>query len=313
MKQTILGAGGAIGSELAKALTSYTTAIRLVSRNPKKINPTDELLSADLLDKQQVDKAVEGSQVVYLTVGLDYNTRLWQAMWVPLMRNVIDACVKHDCKLVFFDNVYAIGGDSVKHITEETPICPTSKKGEVRAEVDRLLLEAVDKRNLKAIIARAPDFFSDIKDKSLLMNLVYDNLSEGKKAQWFCNAKVVHTTGYTPDLAKGTALLGNTNDAYNQIWNLPVDSERITGEQWINLFAREMNTSNRYQVLPAWGMRALGLFVPILREMYEMRYQYDMDYYFDSSKFNTAFGYTPTTNAQAVKQTVERLRASATV
>ena len=47
MKQTILGSGGAIGIELAKALTAYTTDIRLVSRNPKKVNPNDEVFPAD--------------------------------------------------------------------------------------------------------------------------------------------------------------------------------------------------------------------------------------------------------------------------
>jgi nucleoside-diphosphate-sugar epimerase len=308
MKQTILGAGGAIGTELAKALSDYTSEIRLVSRNPKKVNPNDELLSADLSQKEQVEKAIAGSDIVYLTVGFDYNTKLWQKMWVPLIENVIAACQKHNCKLVFFDNVYAIGGDHVKHITEESPISPCSKKGEVRAEVDKLILKAIESNKLKAIIARAPDFFSEFKDKSLLMNLVYDNLAKGKKAQWFCNAKVVHTTGYAPDLAKGTAMLGNTPDAYGQIWNLPTDPEQITGEQWINLFAQEMNTSNKYQVLPSWGMKALGLFVPILKEMYEMRYQYDRDYYFDSSKFNKKFNYRPTDNKTAVKQTVERLK-----
>lgn len=308
MKQTILGAGGAIGTELAKSLADYTSDIRLVSRNPKKVNPNDELLSADLSQKEQVEKAIAGSDIVYLTVGFDYNTKLWQKMWVPLIENVIVACQKHNCKLVFFDNVYAIGGDHVKHITEESPISPCSKKGEVRAEVDRLILKAIESNKLKAIIARAPDFFSEFKDRSLLMNLVYDNLAKGKKAQWFCNAKVVHSSGYAPDLAKGTAMLGNTPDAYGQVWNLPTDPERITGEQWINLFAEEMNTTNKYQVLPGWGMKALGLFVPILKEMYEMRYQYDRDYYFDSSKFNKKFNYVPTNNKKAVKQTIEKLR-----
>ncbi len=119
---------------------------------------------------------------------------------------------------------------------------------------------------------------------------------------------MVHSTGYSPDLAKGTAILGNTPEAYNQIWNLPLDPERITGEKWIQLFAQEMGAPFQYQVLPPWGMKVLGLFVPILREMYEMRYQYDRDYYFDSSKFNNRFNYTPTPNAQAVKQTVANLR-----
>ena len=308
MNQTILGAGGAIGIELAKALTSYTSDIRLVGRNPHKVNPTDQLFAADLSVPEQVFRAIEGSEVVYLTLGYDYNTKLWQAQWPPLIKNVVDACLQSNAKLVFFDNVYAIGGDHVNHITESSPISPTSKKGEVRAAVDRHILDAVEKRNLTAIIARSADFFSDVKGKSLLMNMIYDNFAKGKKAQWFCNAKVVHSTSYTPDLGRGTALLGNTKDAYNQIWNLPTDPQKITGEEWINLFAAEMNTSNKYQVLPGWGIKALGLFVPILKEMYEMRYQYDRDYYFDSSKFNKHFKYTPTTNAEAVKQTVRELQ-----
>jgi len=307
MKQTILGAGGAIGIELAKALPEYTTDIRLVGRNPKKVNPSDHLFQADLSSREQVLKAIEGSQVVYLVIGIDYITKLWQQMWPPLVKNVIDACLKYNSKLVFFDNVYAIGGDNVSHITENSPISPTSKKGEVRAEVDRLILDGIEKRNLNGIIARSADFFGSVKDKSVLMNTVYDNLAKGKKAQWFCNAKVIHTMSYTPDLAKGTAMLGNTDRAYNQIWNLPTDSQKITGEEWITLFAAEMQKSSKYQVLPGWGLKALGLFVPILNEMYEMRYQYDRDYYFDSSKFNKEFNYTPTMNAMAVRQTVEQL------
>ncbi|WP_164224219.1 NAD(P)H-binding protein, partial [Stenotrophomonas maltophilia] len=65
MKQTILGAGGAIGIELAKALPTYTADIRLVGRNPKKINANYELFKADLSNRDQVINAVEGSEVVY--------------------------------------------------------------------------------------------------------------------------------------------------------------------------------------------------------------------------------------------------------
>ncbi len=308
MKQTILGAGGAIGIEVAKILPAYTSDIRLVGRNPKKINPTDNLFPADLTQRDQVFNAVEGSKVVYLLIGFDYKTKIWQQMWLPLVQNVIDACLQYNAKLVFFDNVYAIGGDNVNHITENSPISPTSKKGEVRAAIDRLILYSIEKRGLHAIIARSADFFSDVKDNSVIMNTVYDNLVKGKKAQWFCNTKVIHSISYTPDLANGTVILGNTDSAYNKIWNLPTDPEKITGEKWINLFATEMNTSNKYKVLPGWVLKVVGIFVPVLNEMYEMRYQYDRDYYFDSSKFNNAFNYTPTTNAMAVKQTVERLK-----
>jgi len=36
-------------------------------------------------------------------------------------------------------------------------------------------------------------------------------------------------------------------------------------------------------------MRLLGLFVPILRELHEMMYQFENDYVFDSSKFQQRF------------------------
>lgn len=132
--QTILGAGGIIGIELAKHLPQYTNHIRLVNRNPKQVNPNDELFKADLLNPNDVLKAVEGSEVVYLTVGLPYSTQVWQKDWETVMRNTINACKTHNAKLVFFDNVYMYG--KVKgEMTEETPLHPTSEKGKVRAKL----------------------------------------------------------------------------------------------------------------------------------------------------------------------------------
>ncbi|HEX7583349.1 MAG TPA: NAD(P)H-binding protein, partial [Prolixibacteraceae bacterium] len=79
--QTILGSGGAIGIELAKALKEFTSEIRLVSRNPKKVNATDELMSADLLNTEDVRKAVKGSSVVYVTIGFPYSVKVWKKSW----------------------------------------------------------------------------------------------------------------------------------------------------------------------------------------------------------------------------------------
>ena len=79
--QTILGAGGTIANELAKALSEFTNQIRLVGRQPKLVNETDQLVAADLTDAQATEQAVKGSEVVYLTVGLPYHTKIWQKHW----------------------------------------------------------------------------------------------------------------------------------------------------------------------------------------------------------------------------------------
>lgn len=71
MIQTILGSSGQIGRELVLNLHGqHTLQIRLVSRNPQQVNDSDELYLANLLDATQTMKAVEGSSVAYLTVGL---------------------------------------------------------------------------------------------------------------------------------------------------------------------------------------------------------------------------------------------------
>ena len=307
--QTILGSGGSIGTDLAKALQQYTDKIKLVSRNHVKINDTDILQSADLTDSKSLEKAVEGSSICYVTIGFEYSLKVWQQQWLSFIKNAVDSCIKYNSKLVFFDNVYAIGKDNIKHITENSAISPSSKKGEIRAEVDRFIIEQIEKGNPEIIIARSPDFFGPEKKKnSLMMNLIYDNLIKGKTAQWFGNADVIHSMGFTPDLAKGTALLGNSPDAYNQIWNLPVDKNALTGREWVKLFADELKTSDKVKVIPEIVIKLLGIFVPVLREMPEMIYQFENQFYFDSSKFISRFNFEPTKNKEAVRITIENLR-----
>jgi uncharacterized protein YbjT (DUF2867 family) len=79
--QTILGAGGGAGTEITKELSNYTKVIRVVSRNPRKVNDTDQLMKADLTDPKQLDEAVKGSEVVYITIAFEYNLKVWRELW----------------------------------------------------------------------------------------------------------------------------------------------------------------------------------------------------------------------------------------
>lgn len=306
--QTILGANGTIGSVLAKELKNYSNHIRLVSRIPKKVNETDELFPADLSDASQVEKAIEGSEIVYLLVGFDYNIKVWQNKWPKLMRATIDACIKHKAKLVFFDNVYMYDINAIPHMTENSVTNPPSKKGVVRKEVADMLLNEVKSGKLTALIARSADFYGPNNDKSFLIEMAYKNIKKGKKPNWFIDANKKHSFTYTPDAAKATALLGNTVDAYNQVWHLPTDKKALTGNETIALFTQEMNVENKVSILPMWLLKILGLFIPIMKEMSEMMYQYDRDYFFDSSKFDRRFNFKTTTYQEGVKLTIEQTK-----
>jgi len=302
--QTILGANGTIGSALAKELTTYTDKIRLVGRNPKRINDTDELFPADLSDGQQVERAIEGSEVVYLLVGFDYKLKVWQDKWPRLMRATVDACIKHHAKLVFFDNVYLYDKNAIPHMTEESPVNPSSKKGKVRQQIAEMMMNEIKNGKLEGLIARSADFYGPHNEKSVLQEMAYKNMKKGKSPMWMIDADKIHSFTYTPDAAKAVAIVGNTADAYNQLWHLPTSEEKITARQIIDLFNKEMGMSKKIKLMPMWMLKLLGIFIPILREMPEMMYQNDRDYYFDSSKFNKRFSFTPTSYQDGVKEIV---------
>ena len=304
--QTILGANGTIGSVLAKELTAYTDKIRLVSRNPRKVNESDELFPADLSYPAIVEEAVGGSDVVYIVVGFDYNLKVWEEKWPKLVRATIDACIKHKSRLVFFDNVYMYDINAISHMTEESPINPPSKKGAVRKQIAQMIMDEVKAGKLMALIARSADFYGPGNERSFVTEMVYKNFLKGTRANWFINADKKHSFTYTPDAAKATALLGNTEDAYNTVWHLPTDKNTLTGREFIKLFAEEMNVANKVFVMPAWLIRVVGTFIPIMKEMPEMMYQYERDYFFDSSKFEKKFNFSATTYKEGVRLTVQQ-------
>ena len=286
--QTILGAGGVIATELAKVLNADHHPLRLVSRHPKKVNDTDELVTADLLNTSQVEQAVAGSEIVYLTVGLPYDTKIWQAEWEPIMQNVINACERHQAKLVFFDNVYMYGLVNGA-MTEETLFNPCSEKGKVRARIASLLLKAIEEKRVTALIARCADFYGPVGTPNSVLNMmVIDKLKADKKAQPMVSDATVHTYAYTKDVVRAVALLGNTKTAYGQTWHLPV-TEPYTGKEAVEHTASALKVKSRYTVTPRWVFRGLSLFVPIIRESMEMLYQYEYDYRVSDKKFTQAF------------------------
>ncbi len=297
--QTILGAGGVIANNLAMHLPEYTQQIRLVSRNPKPVLGTEELVPADLLNRDQVSRAVAGSEVVYLTAGLTYNVKVWQTQWPVLMRNVLDACQEHGAKLAFFDNVYAYGRVN-GWMTEDTLYNPCSKKGEVRAKIATLLMDEARQGKLQAMIVRGADFYGPNTPLSFLTAMVFDNLKKGKAAQIMVDAEKRHSFTYTPEAGQAMAMLGNTPSAFNQIWHAPTAPNPLNARQIVEIAAGILGVPPKFTVLSRPMLRMVGWFVPVVRESIEMLYQNDQDYLFDSTKFNQAFGFEPVAYAAGI-------------
>ena len=98
---SILGAGGAIGSELVKQLSARSEPIRLASRKPKLVPGSAEVVAADLSNLDDTLRAVSGSRVAFLIAGLKYDVKVWRELWPRIVYNAIEACKRSNARLIF--------------------------------------------------------------------------------------------------------------------------------------------------------------------------------------------------------------------
>ena len=307
MRHTILGAGGAIGNPLTVELIKNNEKVRLVSRSGFSV-PGTETVKADLLSFEDTVMAVQGSDIVYLLAGLQYNHKIWAVQWPVIMKNVIEACKRAGAKLIFLDNVYMYGKVEGK-MTEKTPYNPCSKKGEVRAKIATMLEEEMKQNNLKAIIARAADFYGPYANKtSMPYILAIDKIMNGKKAQWMISVNKTHSFSYTLDCAEALFLLSQNDKSYNQVWHLPTFNPAIDGKTFIEIIANETGGRSDYMILSKFMLKLAGIFDNVIAEIYEMAYQNEFEYYFDSTKFNTYFNYSPKSYRKGIHETIEFIK-----
>jgi nucleoside-diphosphate-sugar epimerase len=287
--QTILGAGGQIAEELTRYLHDHATEdIRLVSRHPKKIHETDQLFPADLMDTDATAAAVTGSEIAYLTVGLPIDSTLWEQRFPVMMANTIEACRKHQTKLVFFDNTYMYPRTSAPPV-EDTRFEPVGRKATVRAQIATTLLDEMEANTIEAAICRAPEFYGPGKTQSLTNSAVFDRINQGKRPLIPVDSHTKRTLIWTPDASHALGLIGNTPDAYGQTWHLPTDPERLTYAQMIDIASEVTGRRIGYTTVPDRLFRLAGRVNPAVREAAELLPRYHDDNIFDSTKFATRF------------------------
>ncbi|MDV3747061.1 NAD-dependent epimerase/dehydratase family protein [Elizabethkingia anophelis] len=303
--QTILGANGQIGEELARELKrNFTSDIRIVSRRAQKVNDTDEIFSADLSVREKAIEAVKGSEIAYFTLGLPISSDLWEKQFPVILRNVIDACKVNGTKLVFFDNTYMYPQDD-RILTENTAFDPVGRKGRVRRQMAEMVLKEIQSGELEAVICRAPEFYGPAKTQSITNTLIFNNIKEGKTLKVPLSDKKKRSLIWTPDASRATALIGNTPDAFGQTWHLPVDKSHPTYREFIRTASGIYGKDLKYSVVPKFVFSIGALFNKKMKELLELLPRYEHNNVFDDSKFRKRF---PEFKVTSYKQGIEQIK-----
>ena len=303
--QTILGASGQIGEELARELKrNFTSDIRIVSRKAQKVNDTDTVFSADLINREEAVEAFKGSEIAYFTLGLPMDSDLWEKQFLLILKNTIEACKINKTKLVFFDNTYMYPQDN-RVLTEDTVFEPVGRKGKIRKEMAEMVLSEMQSGQLEAVICRAPEFYGPDKTQSITNTLIFKAVKEHKKLKVPLRDTKKRSLIWTPDASRATALIGNTPDAFYQTWHLPVDESHLNYKEFIALASNVYGRELKYAVIPKFVFKVGSLFNKRMKELQELLPRYEHDNIFDDSKFRKRFPDFEITN---YKKGIERIK-----
>lgn len=307
----IFGAGQ-VGVTLANILLASGKSVRMVKRSPGGVPTGIELLLGDATDAAFCHQACAGATAVYHCMNPAYFAKVWMEVLPRYMDNLIAAAGAVGARLVVLDNVYMLGRTGGKPMNESSTSNPCSKKGEIRARVAERLFDAHRQGKVRAVCGRASDFYGPRGKLTLFGDFFWKPVLAGKAAMLPVNPDVVHTYHYIPDVAQGLALLGGADErALGQVWMLPCQPVVTTREQ-VRRFEPFLGKSIQVKSVPRWLLTSMGLFVPMMRELGEMAYQWDEPFVVDDSRFREYFSVRPLAVAEAAQSTVEWARATYT-
>ena len=245
------------------------------------------IVAGDLTDAGTVARLAGDAEVVFATAQPDYTQ--WPEKWPPFMQSLIGGMAQTGARLVFVDNLYMYGPTHGKPIREDLPYAATGRKGETRAQIATMLLDAHKAGKVRATIGRASDFFGPrATDTAIFGDRFFAAAFDGKQADLFGNPDLPHTYTYVPDFARALISLSRSEEAYGRAWHVP-NAQTVSTRAMVQKFETALGQPVKTRVVSPMMLSMVGLFVPIVREMKEMAYEFEEPYVVDDTSFRGAF------------------------
>lgn len=305
----VFGAGQ-IGTPLARRLSALGHEVHIVRRAATATGDGIPVVSGDAGDPGFTTEVTRGAAAIYHCMNPEYSAQVWGRELPRLMTSLLEAAARNRSRLVVLDNLYMFGRMNGKPMDEDTPVAPCSRKGEIRARVAAMWQEAHRAGRARVVSGRACDYYGPGGIQTYFGEPFWRRVLAGKSAQVLSPLDVPHTFHFTTDVAAGLATLGTAgDDVCGRWWMLPAASP-LTVRDLVAAFGRGLGRTIRTERVPAWLLTMMGWFVPLLRELPEMRYQWAEPYLVDDRRFRARFGVTPTPIEQGAVATVAWARAT---
>ncbi len=291
----ILGATGGFGKALTKQMASRGWQVRAVTRTPGIQSDSGDSINwivGDLDQPKTLTDAASDVDVIVHAVNVPYQH--WNPTMLNYTRSTIELAQNNDAHLMFVGNVYNAGIPVDGMINENTPNAPVNEKGEIRAQIENMIVDASDK-GLRTTIMRFGDFFGPDVVTSNWFNVCTKAIDKNK-LMFAGDANMPHTWAYLPDAAKAFAQIAELrlteNDSPKHIV-LPFSGHVFSFGELQCVFENIKGQPVKVSLVPWRFFSVLGWVLPFMRELVSMRYLWQHDIRMDGHALNEFLGAAP--------------------
>lgn len=299
----VVGAGP-VGSGVAMALAARGDRVTVATRSGSgPVHPLISLLSADAstaAGAAQIRTLATGAKSIINAVNPPYHR--WATDWPPVHNALMKAAEASGAHLVIMGNLYAYGPNSGV-MTEALPLKPAGKKARVRYEMWETALASQRAGKLTVTEVRAGDFFGATVRDAALGERFMARMLKGKNGMLFGNPDRQHSFSYMPDVVSALTVAATNPAAVGRPLIAPVIT--CTQRELANSLGKAVGRSSVKLSITPWALlRVVGLFLPVVRELKETRYQWDEDFVASADLIASEFGVVATKLEIAVAETV---------
>ncbi|MHA7959776.1 NAD-dependent epimerase/dehydratase family protein [Streptomyces sp. L500] len=300
----VIGFGPA-GAATARLLVEQGHSVRVVTRSGRSPEPGTEHVALDAADSERLSVAVRGAAALYSCAAPPYHR--WASEWPPLASSLCAAAEETGAVLVMLGNLYGYGPvEGSGPMTEELPLAATGPKGRVRAAVWEQARKLHEQGRIRAVEVRASDFFGPgVTDGGHLAARVMPRLLRGKAVSTLGNPDAPHSWSYLPDVAAAMVEVAGEERAWGRAWHVPTEPA-LSVRDMVGRLADQAGTGPvAVRGLSPAVLGVASVFSPLIRELKEIRYQFDRPFVIDASAYEAAFAVRATPVAEQVKATVD--------
>jgi nucleoside-diphosphate-sugar epimerase len=302
----VVGAG-AVGAGVALRLAGAGHDVRIVTRSGSgPQHPRIERIAADASDAGRLSELARGAHALFNCANPSYST--WATAWPPIQAAMIAAAEASEARLVTMGNLYVYGRDA-SPMAATDPLDPPSKKGAIRAAMWEQAMEAHQAGRIRTTEVRASDFFGPgLGENGHLGDRFVPRLLAAKSASIVGRPDQTHSWSYIGDVCDTLAAFGNDDRSLGRAWHVPTASPATATEMANAICDGAAVERQKVRQIPGIALRLAGLFSADIRELREMRYQFDRPFVIDAAETTEVFGLRATRLDDQVAATIASYR-----